>query len=81
MTDVKAVGGFAAVVVEGISIEAGTPVYNSPSLVVVDREGRVLMTSTLTGSFPQPAVLRIEGSNVTISHGSLSLTLDVSTIR
>jgi len=81
ITDVKVIGGFVAAVVEEISIEAGKPVYNSPSLMLVDRKGQVVATRTHTGTFPHPAVLHTEGSTATLSTGNLSVTLDVSTIR
>jgi WD40 repeat protein len=81
ITDVKVVGGLVAAVVEEISIEAGKPVYTSPSLVVVDRKGQVVATRTLTGTSSRPAVLRAEGSTATLSTGNLSVTLDVTTIR
>ena len=81
ITDVKVVGGFAAAVVEEISIEAGEPVYNSPTLVVVDRTGLVAATRTLTGTSLRPAVLRAVGSTVTVSSENLFVTLDVSTIH
>jgi hypothetical protein len=81
ITDVKVVGGLVAAVVEEISIEAGKPVYTSPSLVVVDRKGQVVATRTLTGTSSRPAVLRAEGSTVTLSNENLFVTLDVATIR
>jgi hypothetical protein len=81
ITDVKIAGGFVAAVVEEIRIEAGKPVYVSPSLVVVDRKGQVAASRTLTGTSSRPAVLRSEGSTVTLSNESAFVTLDVSTIR
>lgn len=81
ITDVKVVGRFAAAVVEAISMEEGKPVYNSPTLMVVDRTGQVAATRTLTGTSSRPATLRAEGSTVTLSNEKLFVTLDVSTIR
>jgi hypothetical protein len=81
ITDVKVAGGFVAAVVEEIRIEAGKPVYASPSLVVVNRNGQVAASRTLTGTSSRPAVLRAEGSTLTLSSESGFVTLDVSTIR
>lgn len=81
ITDVKFVGGFAAAVVEGITIQAGKPVYDSPTLVVVDRTGQVAATRALLGTSSRPAVLRAVGSTVSLSNEDHIVTVDASTIR
>ncbi len=81
ITGVTFVDDFVALVVESITFQNGVPVYNNPSLIVLNRKGEKIAGTQLRTSSPGSAGLIVDETGITLKSSSSQVSISRSSLK
>ena len=81
ITSARWVRGFVAFVIESVHLPKGSPMYEHPSLIVLNLKGNEVARTSLRSSSPKPAALGFDSQRITLSSARAQTAIALSSLK